>query len=60
LVNWGKHMKFLGIAFLMVGVSALAVAADTYAAPEINAASAGSAIALLTGAFLVLRGRRKK
>ncbi len=53
-------MKFLGIAFLMVGVSALAVAADTYAAPEINAASAGSAIALLTGALLVLRGRRKK
>lgn len=44
----------------MVGVSALAVASQTYGAPEIGVASAGSALALLTGAVLVLRGRRKK
>ena len=49
--------KILGFMLLAVGASAFAVAGVV--APEINAASAGSAVALIAGALLVYRGRRK-
>jgi len=49
-------MKYLGMALLFVGVSGLALAT---AVPEIDAGSAGSAIALLSGAVLLIRARRK-
>jgi hypothetical protein len=49
-------MKLLGMALLFVGVSSLACA---YTVPEIDAGSAGSAIALLSGALLIIRARRK-
>ncbi|HYL37317.1 MAG TPA: hypothetical protein VEV17_15475 [Bryobacteraceae bacterium] len=51
-------MKYLGMVLLLVGASAAAFAQP--AVPEIGAGSAVSAIALLSGALLVLRGRRKK
>ncbi len=47
--------KALGLFLLVVGASAAAVAAT----PEIGATSAGSAITLLAGAVLIIRGRRK-
>jgi LPXTG-motif cell wall-anchored protein len=57
-------------ALLLLGVSAGILAygkghhygkdKDHHAAPEINMSSAGSALALLSGGLLVLRGRKKK
>lgn len=51
-------MKTLGIALIFVAVSSFASAITTYA-PEIDPGSAGSALALLSGALLVIRGRKK-
>jgi hypothetical protein len=49
-------MKVLGQVLLFIGVGSVAFAT----VPEISPASAGSAIALISGAVLVMRGRRKK
>jgi hypothetical protein len=49
--------KIFGMFLLIAGASQLAMASVTV--PEIGAASAGSAIALISGAMLVIRGRRK-
>ncbi|HUP03911.1 MAG TPA: hypothetical protein VMU19_07980 [Bryobacteraceae bacterium] len=49
--------RILGMALLLTGA---AVSAMAYVAPEIDAGSAGSALALLAGAALVIRGRRRK
>jgi len=51
--------KTLGIALLLVGASVAAMAIPA-GVPEIDAGSAGSALALLAGAALVIRGRRRK
>jgi hypothetical protein len=51
-------MRMLGMAMLLIGVSGLAFASVTV--PEIDAGSAGTAVALLAGTLLVIRGRRKK
>jgi len=50
-------VKILGSMLILIGVGSAAFAA---AVPEIGPASAGSAIALISGAVLVMRGRRKK
>ena len=50
-------VKTIGIMLLLIGVSGFAMA---QAVPEIDPGSAGSAIALLSGALLVARGRCKK
>jgi hypothetical protein len=50
-------MKILGILLLVVGTVATASAT---AVPEIDANSAVSAIALLSGSLLMLKSRRKK
>ena len=50
--------KTVGMMLILLGLSGLAVAA-VGVAPEIDPASASSALALLTGALLVIRGRRK-
>jgi hypothetical protein len=50
-------MKLFGIALMFVGVAGFAQAVATV--PEIDPGSAGSALALLSGALLVIRGRRK-
>jgi hypothetical protein len=49
--------KVIGVMLLVIGASAFAVGSPV---PEIGAGSAGSAVALLSGALLVIRGRRKK
>jgi hypothetical protein len=51
-------MKVLGQVLLFIGVGSAAFAVT--AVPEISPASVGSAIALISGAVLVMRGRRKK
>ncbi len=48
-------MKLFGMSLLFLGASGIALAS----VPEINAGSAGSALALLSGALLMIRGRRK-
>lgn len=48
-------MKALGFALLFVGVSSFALAS----VPEVDAGTAGSAIALVSGALLIMRARRK-
>ncbi len=51
--------KIIGLSLLLVGAASFAMATPV-AAPEIDGASATSAIALLSGALLVLRSRRKR
>ena len=50
-------MKLLGMTLLLIGMGSAAFATPV---PEISPVSAGSAIALIAGAVLVIRGRRKK
>jgi hypothetical protein len=54
-------MKSVGLVLLFVGFSSFAIAGGiAVAAPEIGPASAAGALALVSGALLVIRGRRKK
>jgi hypothetical protein len=50
------------LSLLVIGFSSSLLAIDPppAAAPEINAAAATNALAILSGASLLLRGRRKK
>jgi hypothetical protein len=50
-------MKVAGIILLFVGTVATAFASGV---PEIDGSSSVSALALLSGSLLMLRGRRKK
>ena len=52
-------MKLLGSMLLLIGVGSVALAQPA-PAPEISPASAGSALALISGALLVMGGRRRK
>lgn len=51
-------MKIVGMMLLLVGMAGLAIA-ETVLAPEIDPGSATTALALLSGAVLVIRGRKK-
>jgi hypothetical protein len=51
--------KVFGMFLLMVGVSGLGLAISN-PVPEIDPGSAGSALALLSGAVLIFRSHRKK
>jgi hypothetical protein len=53
------QMRILGIMLLLVGMAVLAIA-NPVLTPEIDPGSATTALALLCGATLVIRGRRKK
>ena len=52
--------KLIGMLMLLAGVSALLQATGPAAVPEVMPASGAGALALLSGALLVIRGRRKK
>ena len=52
-------MKSVGMVLLLVGLSGFALA-GTFTAPEISAATGATAFALVSGALLVIRGRRKR
>jgi hypothetical protein len=52
----GKHMKLVGMIFLLAGMAITASAA----VPEIDPSSGASALALLSAGLLVIRSRRKK
>jgi membrane protein implicated in regulation of membrane protease activity len=51
--------KVLGMMLLVVGASTFAMGRIAVV-PEIGVSSAGSALALLSGTLLVIRGRRKQ
>jgi len=51
-------VRLSGIILLLIGMSCVAFA--QVQTPEISPASAGTAVALIAGAVLVMRGRRKK
>ena len=50
-------MKAAGMILLGIGLASLALAQQR--TPEIDAASAGNALALLGGALLIIRGRKR-
>jgi hypothetical protein len=50
-------MKIIGMMLLVMGMSGAAMATGT---PEIDAGSGIGALALLSGALLVIKSRRKK
>jgi hypothetical protein len=52
-------IKLLSLSLLLVGASSFAFAGNIVA-PEIDGASAASAVVLLSGSLLILRARRKK
>ena len=52
-------MKVLSLSLLLAGAVSSAIAANVVV-PEIDGASALSAVVLLSGGLLVLRARRKK
>ncbi len=51
--------KFIGFSCLLLGVAGFAFAGNVNA-PEIDGASAVSAVVLLSGSLLILRARRNK
>jgi hypothetical protein len=51
-------MKTIGLMMLLVGAAGSAMAGFVVV-PEIDSASAAGALALLSGALLVIRGRRR-
>jgi hypothetical protein len=51
-------VKMIGGMLLLIGMAGFASALNV-SVPEIGPASAGSAIALIAGAVLVMRGRRR-
>jgi hypothetical protein len=51
-------MKIAGAALVAIGVSSSCFAVQ--ALPEIDPASGANALALLTGALLIIRSRRRK
>ena len=51
-------MRILGFALLLVGLSSAAMAGPL-ATPEVSPVSGVAALTLLSGAILVIRGRRK-
>ena len=54
--GYTKMTKIAGLMLLLIGISSFAMADAT---PEISVGAAGNALALLSGAVLVIRGRRK-
>jgi len=51
-------MKIAGMALVGIGMSGACMAVQTV--PEIDPASGANALALLTGALLMIRARRRK
>jgi hypothetical protein len=56
-----KKMKnYIGLALLVIGSAGFALAGGGAHVPEIDTATGVGALALLSGALLVIRGRKKR
>lgn len=53
-------MKTIGLVMLLVGLAGSVMAGGPVATPEIDSTTAMGALTLLSGALLVVRGRRRK
>ena len=53
-------MKYLGMCLVLAGLAGTALAGGGVRAPEMDGTSAAGALALLSGAILILRTRRKQ
>jgi hypothetical protein len=53
-------MKIAGMALVGIGMSGACMAVQEIITPEIDPASGANALALLTGALLMIRARRRK
>ena len=52
--------KIIGVTLLFLGVSAFAFGqCDCIQVPEVNLGAGGNALALLSGAFFLIRSRKK-
>ena len=51
--------RIIGMALITIAAAAIALAQVTAPTPEIDPGSATSALAILAGAALIIRGRRK-
>jgi hypothetical protein len=56
-MNKNLIMKIAGLTLLGIGMSSVCLAASS---PEIDPASGASALAMLAGAMLMIRGRRRR
>ncbi len=59
--NISSMMKTIGVTLLFLGVSAFAFASqcDCIQVPEVSLGAGGNALALLSGAFFLIRSRKK-
>jgi hypothetical protein len=59
--NISSMIKTIGVTLLFLGVSGFAFATqcDCIQVPEVNLGAGGNALALLSGAFLLIRSRKK-
>jgi hypothetical protein len=55
-----KVQKLIGSLLLLAAMASVALALPSAPAPEIDGGSAANAVALLFGAGLMIRGRRKR
>jgi hypothetical protein len=59
-MKFAGYMKFAGFAILLVSFSSLLFGTPRADAPEIDSGVAGSALALIGGAVLIVRSRLRK
>jgi hypothetical protein len=55
-------IKIIGVSLLFLGVAGFAFAYDDcgcFRVPEVNLGAGGNALALLSGAFFMIRSRKK-
>ena len=58
MLNGKSVQKLIGMILLVIGSASVAIAAP--AVPEIDPTSGASVLALIAGALLIIRGRRKQ
>jgi hypothetical protein len=51
--------KFIAVMLLLLGTSTVSMA-GIHAVPELDSTTGAAAVALIAGAALIIRGRRKK
>lgn len=58
-MNKAMVMKVAGLVLLGIGIASVGSASIPVGGPEIDAATGTSALALLSGALLIIRGRKR-
>ena len=58
-MNKPMILKIAGLVLLCVGMASVGAAIDPVGAPEIDAATGTNALALLAGAVMIIRSRKR-